>query len=361
MRIIIGMGASEPYYTTGKSLIRAFKALGHDICTAGPVYGRTALNVMHSDTMDIDLPDKPYPETYTYKEILDRAPWTPDFILQIEPHFYLIGQKPKGINSYYWVLDPHRGGIGHRNMARSGNFNAIFISQKAFVAPYITKGMQCYWLPQAVDIERIRPDKTIQEKCDLAFIGETGIHKDHLIYDKLDADGYEYLTGFDTEDIRMWSPYGEYAERGILLVNLCKDFDVRIYKKQWGVAYTRIIQKGRIGFHRSLFNDIAMRVFEIMACKRALLTDRVENIDELMEHLKHVVFYKQFGYDPRLPNFMLDYEMVKQYMIEILSKNNVRDAIAGEGYRHVKTYHTYKRRAEFITAIFEKDKKEQNL
>jgi len=291
MKILIAMGRTEPDFTTGKCLIRAFKELGHDVCTVGPLYGHTDLtqDITENQTelkADIDVSDKAYPETYTYKEILDQAPWTPDFVLQIEPHFYFVGDKPKDINSYYWVLDPHRGGVGHRNMAKAGSFTAIFIAQKFFVEPY-ARFADCYFIPQAVDLSRVDHDPKIEIECDIAFLGELGVKQDDIKFDKMDSEGFEYTNKL-SKDLKMWSSYGEYAERFQLIANLAEYYDVRIYKKQSGQNYGKILQKGRIGFHRSLFNDIAIRVFETMVCKRALITDRVPFIDTLFQHEKNI-------------------------------------------------------------------------
>ena len=144
MKILIATAASEQEQCAAQCAIRAFKSLGHEVCVAGAVYGRNDVSIPSAEAGDIDLPDKPYPETYTYKEVLDKCPWTPDFILQIEPHFYFTGEKPKDMKSYYWVLDPHRGGIGHRDMALEGSFNAIFITQPFFVTSYALKDMQVF-------------------------------------------------------------------------------------------------------------------------------------------------------------------------------------------------------------------------
>ena len=115
MKILIGTYISGIDYETSHHMISAFKDLGHDVCVAGPTV-KYDISQPNPKLADIDLLDKPYPETYTYKEVLDKAPWTPDFILQIEPHFYFVGEKPKDIKSFYWVLDPHRAGIGHRDL-----------------------------------------------------------------------------------------------------------------------------------------------------------------------------------------------------------------------------------------------------
>jgi hypothetical protein len=351
MKILIGTGASEPEQCAAKCAIRGFKRLGHEVCVAGPVYGRNDISIPTAEAVDIDLPDKPYPETYTYKEILDKAPWTPDFILQIEPHFYFTGEKPKDIPSYYWILDPHRGGLGHRDMALEGNFNAVLITQPFFVNSYSMKKIKAYWVAQAYDDERVQHDPLIQPECDLAFIGETGIHEDLLKFDKHDLDGFYYTDTLPDQIIPTESK--EYAERAQLLGYLMEDFNVRIYERNVG-GYSKILQKGEVGFNRSLFLDINLRVFEIMACKRLLITDIVPHLDRLLQPLEHYLPYGQFGFDPFNPNFKLDYEQVKE-AFDFALNNTKRDEIAQKGYECAIKDHTYKRRAEQIVEIIRQD------
>ena len=360
MKILIGIGASDD--GTGRSLIRAFQRLGHQICCAGAVYGRKDTSIASPEAADIDLPDKPYPETYTYKEVLDKAPWTPDFILQLEPHFYFVGDKPKGMKSYYYVNDPHRGGVGHRNMARSGNFNAIFITQSFFAESYITSGMECFWIPAAFDTERIVYDPSIKPECDIAFIGQTGIREDDIIYNRIDDDGFEYCAELP-DKINLMSEYNEYAERAVLIANLMREFDVRIYKrrsfgkikeidsKTKGTNYSKIIQKGIMGFHRSLFKDITLRPFEIAACKRVPIIDDIPNITKIFKHTQTALIYKQFGFSPHLSNFTLEYEMARRCVMKLIEDPDLTNALAGEAYRFVHQYHTYENRVQEIIEI----------
>jgi hypothetical protein len=349
MKIMIGIGASEPEYTTGKCLIRAFKRAGHEVCTIGAVYGRSDTSIWDQDRADIDLPDKPYPETYTYDEVIAMAPWRPNLILQIEPHFYLVGKKPAGIRSAYWVLDPHRGGLGHRDMAWHGHFDAVFITQKWFAESYVLRGMSLFWLPQAVDSERIKHDPSIKPECDIAFVGETGVDMTGITYDRVDLDGFRYMTKF-SQPIKFRSEH-EYHERAVMIDKLSNDFNVRIYEKQTGENYAKIIQKGMMGFHRSLNNDIAIRLFEVMACKRPLVCDHVPHLEELMQPTNHAFFYKQFGYSADLPNFQLEYEMARLMVSRLIEDTNVRDAIAGMGWRFVLEHHTYDVRVKTILGV----------
>jgi len=345
MKILIGTGASEPERCTSKCMIKALKKNGHEVCVAGPVYGRNDTGQCSPDAVDIDLPDKPYPERYTYKEILDKCLWKPDAILQIEPHFYFTGEKPKEIKSFYWVLDPHRGGYAHRDMAVEGCFDTVFITQPFFSPAYNNYGLKTLFLPQALDQDRIHHDINIEPECDIAFIGETGIHESLLIFDKYDNSGFAYCDTLP-DQIILRSEYREYAERAQLIGFLKDKFDVRIYAPQTGSDYCRVIQKGEIGFHRSLFKDIALRIFEIMACRRMLVADNVPYLETVLKNKDEIsLLYNQYGFDPFLPNFKLDYEEAEQAVEKALNDVS-RFKIQENGYQFVLNNHTYEKRAE---------------
>jgi glycosyltransferase involved in cell wall biosynthesis len=356
MKILIGTGASQPDRCASKCFIRAAKNLGHDVCVAGAVYGRNDTGSPSIEAADIDVPDKPYPETYDYSFILNQCPWTPDLIIQLEPHFYFVGDKPD-IPSFFWILDPHRGGIGHRDMAARGSFDAILITQPYFAKSYNDLGMKTYWVPQAYDQERIKWDPSITPECDIAFIGQTGLHDDILSFDKFDKDGYAYLDELP-DQILLSSEHREYAERAQMLGYLMENFDVRIYADQLGSGYSRVIQKGEVGFQRSLFKDINLRVFEVPACGRILIADNVPNLEHIFQNGTHCLMYEQYGYDPFLPNFKLDYEQLWENVDFALS-NLKRFEICEAGYEYVTKNHTFEKRVEQVIQIYEQNYKQK--
>lgn len=349
MKIIVCTYFSGQEYETSQLLIRTLKRLSHDVCVAGPEERRFDISLPKRFNADIDLADKKFPELYTYNEVLEKAPFIPDCILQVEPHFYLTGNKPKNIKSYYWVLDPHRGGKTYRDLALQGNFNAVLITHKFFMESYTSKKIKCYFFPFCFDSEREKFDSTIKPECDISFPGESGFLKKDLIFDKVDNEGYEYCNQL-SNSIRFDSEYGDYRERAMLLKNLMKDFNVRIYKKYFGSLYSRLIQKGLLGFQRSI-NNIPPRLFETMACKRALLADDVQGIEELLTHMQDAIIYKQYGYNPILSNFDLDYESLENWVILLLKNKLLRELIAENGYRLVHGKHTFVHRIETLERI----------
>lgn len=349
-KVLICTGAGEPDYTTSKSFIRALRrTTEHEVMTCGAMYKSSKET---TEKTDIILEDREFPELYSYEEILDKCkPFRPDVIIQIEPHCYIYGEKPKDIKSFCWFLDCHRGGYAYRNLARCGHFDAVFIAQRFFAAAYMRNISDVYFLPQAFDRERIKYSSKITPECDIAFIGESGIA--YLNYDKFDSDGFAY-TNTIPNDLHLMSPYyKEYAERAHLLKRLSKDFDVRIYKKNFD-NYSKIIQKGRIGFHRSLFKDVTLRLFEICACRRALACDYMPFLEEMFIDKQDCLMYYQFGFNHELENFELDYEQAHDAVKLLLEDNELRDKIAEQAQYYVYNKHTFDARVLDMFSVIDK-------
>lgn len=349
MKAIVCTYFSGQEYETSHLFVKALKRSGHTVCTAGPEADRFDTKLPRSFNLDIDLPDKKFPELYTYTEVLDKAPWIPDCIIQVEPHFYLTGDKPKDIKSYYWVLDPHRGGKTYRDLALQGSFNAVLITHRFFIESYASKGIKCYFLPFSLDSEEEKYDPDISIECDIAFAGETGISYEDIVFDKIDNDNIEYCDHLP-DKIRFSSQYGDYAERAMLLKNLIRDFNVRIYRKCYEKQFSRSIQKGFLSFQRSA-NNIPGRIFEAMACRRALLADDVSGIEEILTHMQNAIIYKQYRYNPVLSNFDLDYESLKTWVIFFLQNKLLRELIVENAHQLVYEKHTFACRVKTLERI----------
>lgn len=356
-----GVGTSS-----GDSVARALKALGHEVVTCGPRYGN--YNAPLSDGHDIPVLDKRmHPETYTYNEILNRMDKKPDLIFQIDSHFYFVGEKPD-IPCVYWIHDVHRTGDTFRKMAVIGKFDHVFIAQKYYMPIYQRAGLNCHYLPFGYDDLLVQEQKNIQPVCDIVFAGSTGIlnNLNHITTtDKAtcldrDLDVYYYnFKGHLISDPEMkyaaWENNSlEYADRAELLLRLSQDFNVRVYYPDQLDKYSKMISKGILGFHCSLRRDITLRTFEVPACNRLLLTDEIPYLDELMEHKKHLITYRKY-FQPQFASFDMDYEEVKDFVIYYLKHEEERKQISLEGMNWVKSQHTFKHRMQAMFDII-KDK-----
>lgn len=349
---------------SGNSLRNALMALGHKVITCGPDKGNYDGKL--TSGCDIKVYDKrEHPETYTYKEILEKSDSGIDFILQTDPNFYLVGEKPRNIISAYYLIDVHRGGNIFREMALKGSFNVVFLAHKYFIPLFEMVGLNVFWLPRAYDDSYIYEYKDIEPEIDLTFCGRTGLLPELEIFDKMDTDinrryhegpfpdlpPEKKFIGWDNRSM-------EYSARAEILMRLSRDFKIRIYEETIGPEYTKIICKGKITVNRSLWLDSALRNFEVMACNRFLITDDLPYQRELFQDKIHCRTYRNY-YQPQFSNFDLDYECIRDLVQYYLTYEAQRNKISYCGMQHVQKYHSFKRRAEHLINVIDGIKRGQ--
>lgn len=345
MKIIALFGQGEPEYTSARGLVYGLRKLGHEVVTAGPSYfGKP-------NTADIPLEDRPHPELYSYEEVLSRSPWKPDLCLCIEPHGYFCQKKPKDIVSAFYITDPHRGGLTYKQIAEVGNYDLFLIGQPRFIPLFKDLRMRVEPLPVGFDERRFSKDIRDDPVCDIVFVGQTGIanmeypHEDDLgryatkAPDNLPLDHRRYAFSMH--------PGFDYAERAEMLIRLCKDFSVRIYENVWQTPlYQKALQRGKVGFNRSLLGDTSIRCLEIMAAGTALVTDAIPGQEDVFFKSNfHCLTYETY-FKPFFPNFELEYEQVKKIIKYLLDNEPIRKVMATNGYWHVWQHCTWTQRAK---------------
>ena len=350
-RILVCSGMGEPEVSTNKSFIAALGFLGHEIITCGPPYwGR-------GENCDIPVPDKPFPETYKYENILSLVSGKVDLILQLEPHFYLCDKKPPEIKSAYYLTDPHRGGHAYYRLAKEGSFDALFIGQKHFLSLFDDLPCRAYYLPVAFDPRRFDHAPLSDPVCDIAFCGQSGIGG--LTYDFQDelgryATSIRSLRTWDSGRYEFGAPTFDYSERAEILLRLMQDFHVRIYEPLYDERYGKATQKGAIGFQRSLLNDISIRCYEIMAAGRMLVTDCIPDLDEwfgdeVNDELPCALYdsyYKVFT-----ANFDLEMAQISKLVRYYLNHHTERELLAARARAMVWEKHRWQDRANALLSV----------
>lgn len=346
-KILVCTGGGEPVYSTNQSFVYALRSLGHDVKVCGPGY-------WDRNFADFAVPDKSFPELYSYEEVLEKTEFNGDLILQLEPHFYFHGQKPPGIKSAYYLTDPHRGGHAYYQLAKEGSFDFLFIGQRYYLPLFedLYRTYACY-LPVAFDSRRFDILPTIDPICDIAFCGQTGIGG--LTYDYQDELG-KYATS--VHSLKTWDsgryefsvPTFDYSERAEILLHLMQDFNVRIYEPLYDNRYSKTIQKGTIGFQRSLLNDISIRCYEIMAAGRLLVTDRIPNLDQHFSNRVYCSLYNSY-YKVFTVNFDLEYKEIHKQVKYYLNHSKERERIAASARDLIWHHHRWQNRAEQLLEI----------
>lgn len=353
MKVLCCFGQGEPEFSSARGIVHGLKMLGHDVLACGPPYWDRGHDA------DIVFDDRDFPESYSYSEVLERAPWQPDLILQCEPHFYFHGPKPSEITSAYYFTDPHRGGAMWHKMAIQGDFDHVFVGQKYFLTLFLDLPSKVHYLPIGFDERRFpQVDEYWQEdpNVEVVFIGQTGLADMEYPYE--DRIGWYAPRTPKIHDHKKFAfgfhPGFDYAERGELLFRLCRDFDVRFYNNVWDTPnYFRALRTGAIGFNRSLLKDVSIRCLEILRSGRLLITDHVPHQEELFQDSIHCRTYNTW-YKPFFENYTLEYKMVYDHIKFYLNHDDLREEIADQGRRCAENFHTWTARAKtMLKIIFE--------
>lgn len=340
-KIIVCTGMGEPEFSSNKGLIAAFRNLGHEAVTCGPGYwGRPA--------GDVAVDDKQFPEKYTYEEVLEKAPWTPDFMLQIEPHFFLTGEKPPEIKSAYYFTDPHAAGYMWHKMILEGQFNLVLCGQKYFLPLFRDTPCRAEWLPPGFDERRFSGAVPKSPIADIVFVGQTGLANLDFFLEDENGCYTDYVPECQFSGA---PPSYDYAERAALLYRLARDFTIRIYNNVWETPnLENALQTGLIGFNRSLLHDISIRCYEVMAAGRYLVTDK---IPYLSDNLGMGALYTSYNsyYRPFYQNFDLEYLQVYRLIRNILNNWEGYSKVAYQAQQWAWNNHTWRHRAQRILEL----------
>lgn len=211
----------------------------------------------------------------------------------------------------YWIADSHLGYEYRLNRAKQ--FDFVFASHKPSIEKFIRDGIpaeKIHYLPWAAESECFRPFPVI-EKWDWTFIGH--LNNDFRI-DLIDRFIKEFGLG-DTGYLGWRMP--EFKGHNIL-EDVAKKFS-----------------QSRIVLNESILDDVNMRCFEALACRRLLLTEDVPGVRDHFVDGKHLVLFKTID------------EAVARAK-ELLADAPRRDSIADAGYQEFLSKHTYMHRAKEI-------------
>lgn len=214
----------------------------------------------------------------------------------------------------YWIADSHLG-YDYR-LQRAKQFDFVFVSHKPSIEKFIRDGIpaeKIRYLPWAAEHECYKPMGII-EKWDWCFIGH--LNSDFRI-DLVARFCQEFPIG-----IRGYfgSRIGQFVGHNVL-EDVARKFNM-----------------SRIVLNESVLDDLNMRTFETLACKRFLLCEDVPGVRDHFEDGKHLVLFKTI--DEAV-------EKAKYY----LAHDDERNAIAEVGYQEFISKHTYMHRAKELLKV----------
>jgi hypothetical protein len=216
--------------------------------------------------------------------------------------------------NFYWIADSHRGYEYRLNRAKQ--FDTIFMSHKPSIEKFIKDGIpaeKIHYMPWAAEPMAYKPF-SIMEKYNWCFIG----HLTH--YDRIalcDRFCKEWPLG---EKGYLGWRQGEFPGH-----NVFEDA-------------ARKYSQSKIVLNESIMDDVNMRDFEVLACKRLLLREDIPGIHDHFEDGKHLVLFKSIDEAVEKAKYYLEHE-------------DERNVIAEAGYREFLDKHTYMHRAKEILKI----------
>lgn len=207
----------------------------------------------------------------------------------------------------YWIADSHLG-YDYR-LWRAKQFDHVFASHSPSIEKFIKDGIdpaKIHYLPWAAEDACFKPYPII-EKYDWCFIGHLN---NQFRIDLVDRFCKEWPLG----------DKGYFGSRRVEFLghNVLEDCAKKF-------CQSRIVLNEAIG------DDLNMRVFEALACKRFLLT---EEVPDLLKHFKDGVHLRTFKTIDEAV------EIAKYY----LAHPDEREAIAEAGYQEFISKHTYMHR-----------------
>lgn len=105
-----------------------------------------------------------------------------------------------------------------------------------------------------------------------------------------------------------------------------------------GENMVKAINSYKIHFNRNLSDDINFRTFETLGCKTLLLTNYTPSLEKLFDLDKHLIVYKS------------EFDLLDKIDYYIKNSKELYE-ISENGYDHVKSNHSYSKRAEQLIDI----------
>ncbi len=172
-------------------------------------------------------------------------------------------------------------------------------------------------------------------------------------------DRLSELGALDYETSVTWRATGGYRAR--LIKNLYRFAPLIVGDRGWNeLLDNRFILHSELNYYSELpvlynmtrinFNatsrqmkqGVNQRVFDVPACRRVLITDWTEQLEDLMEPGRDVIAYK-------------DGDEIQDLLMRMTEDKEFYNNVAHDGYRRVLNEHTYCHRMERLVAIMKKN------
>ena len=236
-------------------------------------------------------------------DLLTKLPARPDVIIAMQgfTHMKVYGLESIDIPTVYYGIDTHM--VKDMIFDEAKNYKHVFFAQKKAIPEFKEFcGKESHWLPCCAE-PIIHKPMDFKEEYDFAFVGGVDMSEAH-------------------------------KSRRDAIMKLKEKYKVFV-GNAYGYFMTMQYNKAKVVFNYAVNDDLNMRVFEAMACKRPLLTNKLSLQSGLSDLFKDGEHY--IGFDDK--DLMEKAEM-------LIKDKALRDKIALSGYNETIKNHTYTKRLE---------------
>lgn len=292
---------SKDEYTTATHIENYLKTSKHQVITAGVT--KPGLANVSQDRINT-------PPEFVITDVLKVMPIQPDIVISVQGFYNQVihGIDLLNIPTVYYGIDTHTQSKDHIFSEAKKYKNVYFAQVKGCVDYLKETGKQSKWLPCCAE-PLIHKELVCDNEYDFAFVGGVDLVDAHKprreALKKLIAEGYQVWVG-----------------------------------NAYGFFMSQIYSKAKVVFNYSMNDDINMRLFEGMACNRAVLTNKLSTesgINDLFNDGEHLVSFTD--------------DTLLSKAKKLISDDNYRETIANNGYKEVISKHTYKQRTEDMICL----------
>ena len=214
----------------------------------------------------------------------------------------------------YWIADSHLG-YDYR-LKRARDFDHVFVSHSPSIEKLVADGIsreKIHYMPWAAEQTCYRP-YPILEKWDWSFIGHINNNDRVELLDRFCKEwpvGINGYLGWRQAHVPGWNVLDDAAKK---------------------------FSQSRIILNEAVQDDLNMRVFEGLACKKLLLTEDVPDLHKHFKDGEHLVTFKTVDEAVEKARYYLDH-------------TEDRERIAKAGYEEFLAHHTYMHRAKEILKV----------
>ena len=281
--------------TTARYIHEAFRRIGASVQSAGP----------GPEIVDDQGHTYPTSRSPDLRDLLSQA-GDVDLVVWVESPWLreVANLRHSTAPVVFWAIDSHMPGAWKRHASIAEQVSHTYVAQLAFLARVSLGRSSVSWLPLACAPEYHRPVLGPQDH-DIAFVGNV-------------------------------SPSSLHSRRRTLLARLEQEFRVLCTtapREEMSAIYGR----AAMGFNCSVGGDLNMRVFEVLASGRPLLTDYVpgSGLSMLLRPGEDFLQYRTHD------------ECVAQAR-QLLAEPEFANELAAKGLQAVRAHHTYEHRASLI-------------